>query len=75
MRKRTLVVVLTIAAVVAAFWLFRRFQDSRAANAAQYQTVAVRQDTIVATVSASGSLLPKQQVTLNLMSGGVLKEV
>jgi len=75
MRKRTVVVVLTVAAVVAAFWLFRRFQDSRAANAAQYQTVAVRQDTIVATVSASGSLLPKQQVTLNLISGGVLREV
>ncbi len=75
MNKRTVAVLLTIAAAVVAFWLFRRFQGSRTANAAQYQTVAARQDMIVATVSASGSLLPRQQVTLNFMSGGLLETV
>jgi len=75
MRKRTLIAVFGIAAVVVAFWLFRRYQNSRAAISAQYQTVAAREDTIVATVSASGSLLPRQQVTLNLMSTGLLDAV
>jgi HlyD family secretion protein len=78
MRRRTLFVVAAVVVVVAAlggvyFWKTR--QAALAAQQSQGRQVAVRQGTLVATVSASGSIAPEAQVTLNFQTPGTVDQV
>ena len=51
--------------------LLRQRQDQ---DSAAYETVAARRDTILATVNASGSVVPRESVTLDFSIAGLLVE-
>jgi HlyD family secretion protein len=73
MKKRTLfwiglVAVLAIVALV----VVRNVRQRRAAAAQTLETVAVRRDTLLATVNSTGTVMPKEKLTLVFPSGGVL---
>jgi HlyD family secretion protein len=73
MKKRTifwlaLLVVLAVVAVV----VVRNLRQRRAAAAQTLETVAVWRDTLLATVSSTGTVMPKEKLTLVFPSGGVL---
>ena len=63
-----LLVVLAIVAVVVA----RNMRQRRAAAAQALETIAVWRDTLLATVSSTGTAMPKEKLTLVFPSGGVL---
>ena len=76
MRKAIgVVTIIAIAAVAIGIVGTRFLRKGGAVNAADYETVPVRRDTILATVNASGSVVPREQVTLNLLTGGQLAEL
>jgi len=64
-----------MAVVVISLGAWRRLQIRSATNSADYETVPVRRDTILAAVNAPGSVRPKEQVTLTFPSGGTLAEL
>jgi HlyD family secretion protein len=66
-----LLVVLAIVAVV----VVRNVRQRRAAAAQTLETVAVRRDTLLATVSSTGTVMPKEKLTLVFPSGGMLTAV
>jgi HlyD family secretion protein len=73
MKKRTIVwiavlVVLALVALVA----MRNIRQRRAAAAQTLETVAVWRDTLLATASSTGTVMPKEKLTLVFPSGGVL---
>jgi HlyD family secretion protein len=75
MRKTILTIVAVLVVVLVVLGLLRGWRARRAASNVQYETVAVRRDTIVATVNASGSVNPKQQVSMNFISAGLLQKL
>jgi len=71
MKKRSILWIALIAiAVIAGVLIVRRVQSRRAAATEGYETVAARRDTIVATVNASGTVMPKTKLTLVFPTGG-----
>ena len=76
MSKKWLIVA-AVVIVVAALGLvyFRRIAAQGAATEASLETVPVRRGTLVATVSASGSIAPKAQATLTFKTPGLVAEV
>jgi len=75
MNRRTVVIIAVIVVAIVAFVLLRQMQTRSAQATAEYETVAAYRDTIVATVNSSGSVLPRQQVSLAFPLGGVVDEV
>ena len=75
MRKAILAIVSVLVVALVLFGILRGWRARRAANRLQYETVAVRRDTLVATVNTSGSVNPKQQVSMNFSSGGLLERL
>lgn len=73
MTKRTglLITVIVLVAAIAYFGL-RTLRQRSAQQVSSVDTVAVRRDTILATVTASGTVLPSQSLTLVFPSGGIL---
>ena len=73
MTKRAFVWIIAIAVIAAvAFFGLRRLSQSRSQQASTVETVLVRRDTILATVTASGTVLPVQSLNMVFASGGVL---
>ncbi len=72
--KKTLIVLLMVAIVLTAGVVAYRYWRQRTAAAAvgQVDTVAVRRDTILATVSASGSMAPAERRNLGFAASGIL---
>ena len=75
MNKKMAMIVGLVVVIVIALLVVRRIQTSQADPTAGFETVAARKDTLLATVNASGSVVPKQQVTLNFSSSGIVAEV
>ncbi len=77
MRRRALIViaVMVIAAVVGGYWVWRSREDALRAQQSQGRRVAVHHGTLVATVSASGSIAPEAQVMLNFQTPGIVDTV
>jgi len=73
MKKRTFVWIAVIAVlVIVALVVARNLRQQRAAATQTVETVAVRRDTLLATVSSTGTVMPRQKRTLVFPSGGVL---
>jgi len=62
MKKKLVIAIAVVAVVVIALAILRNQRAQRLASLAEYETVPVRRDTIVATVNASGTVNPKEQV-------------
>jgi RND family efflux transporter MFP subunit len=75
MNRRTMTVVAVIAIAIVAFALVRQMRTRSTQATAEYETVASYRDTIVATVNASGSVLPRKQINLAFPLGGVVADV
>jgi len=75
MRKTIAVVAVVLVAVGAVAVGIRNRRARQLAALSEYETVAVRRDTIVATINASGTILPKVQIGLNSASGGLLTDL
>ncbi len=75
MRKKTAYFVAAIAVVVICVIALQVLRRRGSDTAANYETVLVRRDTIVATVNASGSVMAEEQLSVNFLSGGLLAEV
>jgi HlyD family secretion protein len=74
MNRRTVLVIGVAATVLAGAAVLRRLQLQRAEAVTDYQTVAARRGTIVATVNSSGSVLAEDEVALLFPSPGILAE-
>ncbi|HNR96400.1 MAG TPA: efflux RND transporter periplasmic adaptor subunit [Anaerolineae bacterium] len=73
MTKRTWFWISAVAVLaVVAFLALWTLRQNRARQTAAIETVAVRRDTILATVTASGTILPAQSLKMVFPSGGVL---
>jgi len=75
MKKKLVIAIAVIAVVVIALVILRNQRAQRLASLAEYETVPVRRDTIVATVNASGTVNPKEQINLTFPSGGLLAQM
>jgi len=73
MKKRTFVWIALIAALaIVAVVVVRNVRQRRAAAAQTLETVAVRRDTLLATVSSTGTVMPSEKQTLVFSTSGVL---
>ena len=72
MKRSTVVIVIAAVVIFAGLAAFRFLQQRGHSDTAAYETVAVRRDTILATVSTSGRVTPKKTVTLSYPAGGLL---
>jgi multidrug efflux pump subunit AcrA (membrane-fusion protein) len=78
MRRRTLFMVAAVAVIAASlggYYLWKNRQDALAAQQSQGRQVAVHRGTLIATVSASGSIAPEAQVMLNFQTPGTVDKV
>jgi HlyD family secretion protein len=75
MKKTILAIAAVLVVALVLLGLLRGWRARRAASGLQYETVAVRLDTIVATVNTSGSVSPKQQVNMTFSSAGLLERL
>lgn len=76
MKKKTVVILIAVVAVViVGLGVLRRLRLRGNEATADYETVAVRRDAIVATVNSSGSVVPGEQLPLVFPSGGLLAQV
>ena len=75
MRKTILTIVAVLVAIVGVLVILRGWRARRVASGSQYETVAVRRDTLVATVNTSGSVSPKQKVSMVFPSAGLLEKL
>lgn len=74
-RSIVIVVALVVIAAVGGYLAFRARQDALAAQQTQGRQVTVRRGTLIATVSASGSIAPEAQVSLNFQTPGTVDRV
>jgi HlyD family secretion protein len=73
MKKRTIAgIALLLVLVLVALVVLRTLRQRRAAAAQTFETVAVSRDTLLATVSSTGTVMPKEKLTLVFPSGGML---
>ena len=72
MKKRTFVWIALLAVAIVALVMVRNERQRRAAAAQTLETVAVRRDTLLATVSSTGTVMPQEKLTLVFPSSGVL---
>jgi len=75
MKKKLVLFIAIFAVAIVGLVALRALWGRKTETTANYETVTVRRDTIVATVNASGSVMPKEMLTLSFASGGVLAEV
>jgi HlyD family secretion protein len=76
MKKRTWLWIIAFAVVAAvALLVFRNLQQRRSQQAATVETIAARRDTILATVTAAGTILPARALTMVFPSAGVVVSV
>ena len=75
MNKRTAILIAVVAVVIIALGLAQRVRVRGNEGTADYETVPVRRDTIVATVNSSGNVTPAEQLILVFPSGGLLAQV
>jgi HlyD family secretion protein len=73
--KRTAILIAVVAVVIIALGLAQRVRVRGNEATADYETVPVRRDTIVATVNSSGNVTPAEQLILVFPSGGLLAQV
>jgi HlyD family secretion protein len=74
-KKRTVILIAVVAVVIIGLGLVRRLRARGNEATADYETVPVRRDTIVATVNSSGNVTPAEQLILVFPSGGLLAQV
>lgn len=74
-RKTVIVAIVAVAVITMAVLGWRNRRAQRSADLSEYETVAARRDTLVATVNASGSVQPESQVSLTFLSGGLLAQM
>jgi len=71
--RRTLTIVLIIAAIAAVGWFgYQQFGGAKAAEAPDYDTARVARGDIAATVSATGTVLPEREANLTFQSTGAI---
>jgi len=75
MKNKLVLAILAIAAIALIILGVRARRTRGTSNLAEYETVPVRRETILATVNTTGSVNPKEQVSLNFLSGGLLAEL
>jgi len=75
MKNKRVWAILAIAAIVVTILGMRTHRARGTPNLGEYETVPVRRETILATVNTTGSVNPKEQVSLNFSSGGLLAEL
>ncbi len=75
MSKRILALAALIGAVLLGWGLIRSWRARNSAMNTAYETVAVRRDTLVATVDSSGRVRAKRQLNLTFPVGGVLDQM
>lgn len=75
MSKKGAILLAAVAVAIVGFVVVRRLRLQGTSTTSDYETVAVRQDTIVATVSSSGSVMPEEMLTLVFPSSGFLAEL
>jgi len=75
MKKKLVIGIAVVTVVVIALAILRSQRAQRLASVAEYETVPVRRDTIVATVNASGIVNPEEQINLTFPSGGLLAQI
>jgi HlyD family secretion protein len=76
--RRNIWIIITLVIVIAAvggYFVWKNQQDKLAAQQNQGRQVAVRRGTLIATVSASGSIAPEAQVLLNFQTPGTVEKV
>ena len=75
MKKPVVLAIVATTVVIVGFVAFRILRESGDQDAAAHETVAVRRDTILATVNTSGSVVPQKSVTLSFPAGGLLLQL
>jgi len=75
MKKPVVLAIVATTMIIVGFVAFRILPPSGDQDTAAYETVAVRRDTILATVTTSGSVAPKKTVTVSYPAGGRLVEL
>lgn len=75
MKNKLVWAILAIAAIGLVLLGLRVRRARTTSNLAEYETVLVRRETILATVNTTGSISPKEQVSLTFSSGGLLAEL
>ena len=76
MRRRTFIVIAAVAIMATGgYFIWRARQDALRAQQVQGRQVTVQQGTLIATVSASGSIAPEAQVMLNFQTPGTVDQV
>lgn len=74
--RRALAIVIVLAVVVAASWFgYEQFGRAKAQAAPDYETVTVGRGNISSTVSATGSVLPEREASLNFQGTGTVAKV
>lgn len=74
--KRTMIIILSIAAIVVVIFLgSRAFRASSASATAGYETAAARRGELVAMVNATGSIAPRSRAALNFPTPGRITEI
>ena len=76
MRRRTLIIIAVVLIIATGgYFIWRARQDALRAQQVQGRQVTVQRGTLIATVSASGSIAPEAQVMLNFQTPGTVDQV
>ena len=74
--RRIWIIVIVLTVVVAASWIgYERFGKAKAQAAPDYETITVGRGDIAFTVSATGSVLPEREASLNFQGTGTVADV
>lgn len=74
--RKFISILLIVAVLAAAGWFgYQRVQDARAAATPSWEVVKVVRDTILATVSATGAVLPQREASLAFQTTGTVASV
>lgn len=75
MRRFITILAILIAVLGASFYGYRAFAGEKTPPPPDYETLTVQRDTMISTVSATGSILPETQLSLNFKSSGRVAQV
>ncbi len=75
MRKVLITLIILVGVATAAVWAFQRFGTQRQAPVVEREEAIVRRGTLLTVVNATGTILPKEQMTLSFRSAGRVAEV
>lgn len=75
MRRSILILAILVAVIGASLYGYRAFAGEKTPPPPDYETLSVQRDTMISTVSATGSILPETQVALNFKTSGRVAQV